>query len=142
MKSWMAVLCLGGCMGAPAHAQGEWFTVMGDAADGSVDTVQVDPVAVSVEGRSKTMNVRVNRAASRLNWDDVPYRSFESRVVFDCQARRADYVQVRYYTQALWGGEAAVETEYRGDPRPMLLRDMVPNPTSRLLRAACPTKAR
>ena len=142
MRAWISMVCLSGCIGAAAHAQGEWFTVVGDAADPSVDTVQVDPVAVAVDCTSRTMNVRVNRAASRVNWDDVSYRSYESRVLFDCQARRAGYVEARYYVQPLWQGEPVAVADYGGNPRPLLFRDMTPNPTNRLLRAACPTRVR
>ncbi len=140
MKSRVTALFVSGCIGAAAHAQGEWFTVTGDPADASVDTVQVDPVAVAVDGTSKTMNVRVNRATARINWDAVPYRSYDARVVFDCQTRQANYVQARYYPQALWSGEPAVEADYGSNPRPMLFLDMAPNPTSRLISAACPLR--
>ena len=44
-----------------------------------VNTVQVDPVAIKTAGELKTMNVRVSRSKHRVNWDGVPYRSYESR---------------------------------------------------------------
>ncbi|MEB0057155.1 surface-adhesin E family protein [Variovorax sp. LG9.2] len=132
-----------------AHAQTplqiEWFTVAGNPGDPASNTVQVDPVAIGVEGdnraASKRMNVRVNRSAERVNWDNIPYRSYESQVVFDCQARRAAYVQARYYAQPLWQGEPHTVADYGGNPRPMLFRDMEPNPVNRIVRAACRLKA-
>ena len=134
----------------PAQAPGdirvqtEWFTVAGNPADPVANTVQVDPVAIGDEGDSrpaaKRMNVRVNRSAERVNWDNIPYRSYESQVVFDCQARRAAYVQARYYAQPLWQGEPHTVADYGGNPRPMLFRDMEPNPVSRIVRAACRLK--
>ncbi|RYF65274.1 MAG: hypothetical protein EOO22_22965 [Comamonadaceae bacterium] len=130
----------GALLASSAHAQGEWFTVTGNPVDPTVDTVQVDPVALGIEGATKTMNVRVNRSVPRVNWDKVPYRSYESQVVFDCQARRAGYVQARYFTQPLWQGEPHVVADYADNPRPMLFRDMEPNPTSRIVRAACRVK--
>lgn len=125
---------------ALAHAEREWFTVTGNPMDAGANTVQVDPVALGIAGTTRTMNVRVNRSAPRLNWDKVPYRSYESQVVFDCQAGRAGYVQARYFTQPLWQGEPNVVADYRQNPRPMLFRDMEPNPTSRIVQAACRIK--
>lgn len=132
-----------------AHAQApvqiQWFTVAGNPGDAASNTVQVDPVAIGVEGdsrpASKRMNVRVNRSAERVNWDNIPYRSYESQVVFDCQARRAAYVQARYYARPLWQGEPHTVADYGGNPRPMLFRDMEPNPMNRIVRAACRLKA-
>ena len=115
----------------------QWFTVTGNPTDASVDTVQVDPVAIKVEGRFKTMNVRVSRARQRFNWENVPYRSYESKVVFDCRARRAGYAFATFYPQPLWQGAPNKSTDYSGSPPPMLFRDVEPNPTRRIIRAAC-----
>jgi hypothetical protein len=143
------VVVMAAAAASAAHAQTplqiEWFTVAGNPGDPASSTVQVDPVAVGVEGdsrpASKRMNVRVNRSAERVNWDNIPYRSYESQVVFDCQARRAAYVQARYYAQPLWQGEPHTVADYGGNPRPMLFRDMEPNPVNRIVRAACRLKA-
>lgn len=146
MRGWLTGMVVAlGSVASVVHAQTEWFTVAGNAADPAANTVQVDPVAVSVEGDAKplsrTMNVRVNRSTDRVNWDNVSYRSYESQVVFDCQARRAAYVQARYYAQPLWQGEPHTVADYGGNPRPMLFRDMDPNPISRIVRAACRLRA-
>jgi hypothetical protein len=37
----------------------------------------------------------------------------------------------------LWQGEAHKATDYSNNPRPMRFLDMVPNPTDRIIRAAC-----
>ena len=140
MKAWMAGVGLASWIGVAAHAQSEWFTVSGDPTDAAANTVQVDPIAIAVDGMSRTMNVRVNRSSTRLNWDKIAYRSYESQVLFDCQTRRAGYLQARYYTQPLWQGEPVATVDYTGDVRPMLFRDIEPNPTGRLVRAACRTR--
>lgn len=140
MKFGSVAIGLACCIGsqlANAQARADWFTVTGNPGDPSVDTVQVDPVALSSEGVTKTMNVRVSRAVPRVNWDKLPYRSYESQVVFDCQARRASYAQVRYFMEPLWRGEPSAVGDYTANPRPMLFRDMEPNPVSRIVRAAC-----
>lgn len=123
------------CMAAGAEAA--WFTVTGNPADPSVDTVQVDPVAVGTDGPLKIMQVRVSRAQDRANWEGVPYRSYESRVRFDCRARKAHYLQASFYMAPLWQGEPHRRTDYAGDPRPMRFLDAQPNPTERIIRAAC-----
>jgi hypothetical protein len=128
-----------GLVATQVEAQTQWFTVTGDPRNAAVDTVEVDPVAIETDGSIKTMNVRVNRSAKRLNWESVPYRSYESKVVFNCRARKADYLFVTFYPTPLWQGEPHKVTDYARNPRPMLFRDVEPNPTNRIIRAACRT---
>lgn len=130
-------LALLGLCGAVVSAQAEWFTVAGDPHTATVDTVQVDPVALQADANGKIMSVRVSRSRQRNNWEGQPYRSYEARAVFDCRAMKADYLYVAYYMQPLWKGEAYLQTDYANNRRPMLFRDMAPNPTARILRAAC-----
>lgn len=120
-----------------AQAQGNWFTVAGNPADAATDTVQVDPVSVRRERDGRIMYVRVSRATPRRNWEGVGYRSYESEVHFDCRTRRAHYRQARFYDEPLWRGDAHTRTDYTDDPKPMLFLDMAPNPTQRIVRAAC-----
>lgn len=122
---------------AGVQAQTGWFTVTGNPDDASVDTVQVDPVAIRTAGDLKTMNVRVSRSQPRINWDGVPYRSYESRVVFDCRAGKAGYLYASYYLEPLWQGAPHKLADYADRPRPMLFRDIEPNPTERIVRGAC-----
>ena len=37
----------------------------------------------------------------------------------------------------LWQGAVHTRTDYTSDPKPMLFLDMTPNPTQRIVRAAC-----
>ncbi|WP_232076452.1 surface-adhesin E family protein [Variovorax sp. PBL-H6] len=134
MRWWFACF---GLWGASVAAQAAWFTVAGNPADASVDSVQVDPVAIMVAGERRTMNLRVSRSQDRANWEGVPYRSYEARVAFNCRAKKAEYRFVRFYMAPLWQGEAHKTTDYSDNPRPMRFRDMVPNPTDRIIRAAC-----
>ena len=138
MKHWLLAIGMVGCI---AHAQPGWFTVTGDPQDKLADTVQVDPDRVTLQDTpgdaAKAMNLRVSRAAQRVNWDGIPYRSYESRVVFDCQAGRASYVAARFYAQPLWQGEPHRSADYSDAPKPVRFLDMKPNPTGRIVRAAC-----
>lgn len=138
MRRWFVSLALAA---AAAQAQTAWFTVTGNPDDASVNTVQVDPVAIKTAGDFKTMNVRVSRSEPRTNWDGVPYRSYESRVVFDCRAGKASYLHASYYLEPLWQGASHKAVDYAGNPRPMLFRNIEPNPTERIVRAACRTSA-
>lgn len=134
MKRCLVLLAMFGCQ---AWAQSGWLTITGNPKDANVDTVQVDPVAAQVDGRQKTMHVRVSRATERRNWDRQPYRSYQSRVVFDCQVRKASYVQATFFPMPLWQGSPSSTNDYSARPQPMLFRDVEPNPTQRLIRAAC-----
>ena len=109
----------------------------GDPRNAAVNTVEVDPVSLGFEGDIKTMKLRVNRATLRNNWEGVPYRSYHSQVSFNCRARKAYYMVATFYKEPLWQGEPHQTTDYAATPRPMLFRDMEPNPTERIVRAAC-----
>ncbi|APW40366.1 hypothetical protein RD110_00135 [Rhodoferax koreense] len=113
-----------------------WFTVVGDPEDPNVDTVQVDPV--DHDGNPRTMRVRVSRSTARSSWDGVPYRSYTSNVAFECDRNQARYLSLSYHGQPLWPGEPDKTVDYStGTPRMMAFRDMTPNPTQRIIQAAC-----
>jgi hypothetical protein len=120
------------------HAQAAWFTVLGDPQDPLLNTIEVDPVPVSVQGESRTMKIRVSRSKPRTSWDGVPYRSYTSTVQFDCAHKSARYLSLDFYQQPLWQGEPHKTSTYpEGVVRYMAFRDVTPNPTQRLIRAAC-----
>ncbi|MDM0043388.1 hypothetical protein QTH91_02740 [Variovorax dokdonensis] len=114
-----------------------WFTVAGDAFKPQAETVQVDLSAIQLDGDSKTLNLRVNRANERQNWEGEPYRSYLAQVRVDCRANRAHYLQVDFYRRPLWEGEVQTRRDYRAKPPPMEFKGMEPNPTERIIRAAC-----
>jgi len=121
-----------------ASAQTNWFTVLGDRGDPAVNTIEVDPAPISVSESLRTMRVRVSRSVERVSWDGVPYRSYVSEVVFDCTNRKARYTSLSFYRRPLWAGESHNTSVYtRGNPRAMLFVDVHPNPTARIIRAAC-----
>lgn len=125
--------------GAPA-APTTWFTVMGDPADPAVNTIEVDPTPIAANGDMRAMQVRVSRALQRTSWDGVPYRSYVSTVLFDCADKSAKYVTLAFYVQPLWKGEPHKTVTYPNEVvRPMEFRDVTPNPTQRIIRAACET---
>lgn len=135
---------LGGLLGVGTagtlHAKTNWFNVMGDPQDATVNTVEVDPVPVAVNGDLKTMKIRVSRSEQRKSWDGVPYRSYNATVVFDCANKKAQYLSLDFYMEPAWKGASHKTSTYDGDlKRPMEFRDVTPNPTQRLVRAACRT---
>src|SRR6188474_2040038 len=120
------------------HAQAAWFTVLGDPKDPALNTIEVDPVPVSVQGELRTMKIRVSRSQPRTSWDGVPYRSYTSTVQFDCANKNARYLSLDFYQQPLWQGEPHKTSTYaEGVVRRMEFLDVTPNPTQRLVRAAC-----
>lgn len=124
-----------------AWGQSSWFNVMGDAANPAVDTIEVDASPIADAAEAQTMRVRVSRAKPRDSWDGVPYRSYEAQVVFDCANRKARYSSIVFYRLPLWQGISHNTSTYsRDDPRWMLFRDVEPNPTERIIRAACESK--
>ncbi len=140
MKKWLVGLCL--CVAAVAgRAQTVWFTVMGSEKDPNVNTVQVDPVPIEVNDAGRIMKLRINRSTESRNWEGVPYRSYNARVQIDCGRRTAKYLWGEFFNQPLWQGTPHVTTDYTvGPTRQMLFLDVEPNPTMRIIRAACPVR--
>ncbi|MDA7418688.1 hypothetical protein PGB34_20135 [Xenophilus arseniciresistens] len=131
------LLCAWMLAGSPAWAQGEWLTLSGDPARPEVDTVQVNPIAVERSAQARTLDIRVNRSRTRRNWEGVPYRSYTAQVRIRCEERRGEYLNLRMYLQPLWVGPVQ-EAGYDEPRPPMLFKDVEPNPTERIIRAACP----
>ncbi|WP_326539302.1 surface-adhesin E family protein [Pseudorhodoferax sp.] len=126
------------CCGT-AVAGADWFTVTGDPQDEQVDTVQVDP---RTHGSGGTLQMRISRTQPRISWDGVPYRSYTAQVAFDCVAKRAQYHSISFHLEPLWRGDPHRTVDYRtGEPRMMEFREMRPNPTARIIAAACNTGA-
>jgi hypothetical protein len=123
---------------APLGAGAEWLTITGDPANPQENTVQVDPVPISVTGEERVLRMRLNRSARRVNPDGIGYRSFDSTVLFDCATNTARYLETTFYDRANWSGEPSKVLTYPAtSPRPMLLRDLEPNPSQRIIHAAC-----
>ncbi|RZI97485.1 MAG: hypothetical protein EOO54_29730 [Haliea sp.] len=122
-----------------AHsADGIWFTVIGDHLDPAAETVQVNPAPVSVTQHTRVMLVRTSRASLRTSWDGVPFRSYQASVEFDCTAGTARFQELTYFMQPAWTGASHRTMQYsRDNPRWMRFRDMAPNPTERIIKAAC-----
>jgi hypothetical protein len=123
---------------AAGHAQPIWLTVTGDAEDPAVNTIEVDPVPVSVAQEMRTMRLRVSRSTPRTSWDGTPYRSYYATVRFDCERSIARYMAISFHAEPGWKGEPVTTTDYSTDTlRLMEFRDVWPNPHQRLMRAAC-----
>jgi hypothetical protein len=121
-----------------ARGQTEWLTVLGDRTNPAVDTIEVDPSPMSITVQAQTMRVRVSRAQQRKSWDGVAYRSYTSDVVFDCANKKARYAVIAFHREPLWQGVPHKTSAYPADnPRWMEFRDVKPNPTQQLIRAAC-----
>ena len=138
MKKVLLGLSLAVAVSAQCFAETNWFTIMGDKTDPTLDTIEVDAVLVSIHGSRRIMQVRTSRSAPRTNWDGIPYRSFKATVEFDCIEKTAEYQQITYYMQPAWAGESHISTSYtKSEPRSMRFRDVKPNPVERIIKAAC-----
>jgi hypothetical protein len=139
IKKFVFVLAFFGSCGA--FAQTQWLTLVGDATVAAADTVQVEPVTFNRAGALRTVHLRVSRAAERKSWDGDAYRSYNAEVLIDCAVRTGRYLSIEFFAQPLWQGEPHGKKLYaKREIRPMLFRDIEPNPSQRLIRAACQTE--
>ena len=139
MKSFRPALIVATVALATAtHAETLWLTVVGDPADAGTNTVQVDPVLISVDGPIRLMRIRLNHAAQTASPQGVKFRSFQSIVEFDCDVKSARYVHTEFHAAPLWKGAPHTTVDYKaGELPPMVLREMKPNPAERIIKAAC-----
>lgn len=132
------------CVGLAAHAQSDWLTVSaGDAGSADSDIVEVDADSGATKSGIRTMDIRVSRSKVRSSWDGVQYRSYNAAVAIDCAAKTGRYVSLDFYRLPLWKGTSHRTSTYTSaELRPMQFLDVFPNPTERIIRAACPTPSR
>ncbi len=133
------IACLGLVLSSACMAQaGDWLTVMGDKTDAALDTIEVNPIPISMSEEGRVMRIRVSRSMQRTNWDNIPFRSYQAIVDFDCENKQGVFQTITYYAQPLWAGEPTITTIYsKTEPRLMQFRGVVPNPVERIIRAAC-----
>ena len=136
---WRAGVLAGVLAGAMGVAQAStWLTMRGDPDDAANDIVQVNPESIEGKNELRTMQVRVSRALQRTSRDGVVFRSYSSLVEFDCAKATARFVSADFYRLPMWRGAVHQTLHYgRDHVRPMVFREMTPNPTDRIIRAAC-----
>lgn len=131
-------LCLVMLLGAGSlQAEPLWLTLMGDPSRADRDSVQVRADSVALSGSTGSLQLRVNRAEPREAFDDQPYRSYLGWIKVDCTQQEGMFQQLQYYTEALWTGETRVANYTEPNMPKLMFKDMQPNPTARLVRAAC-----
>lgn len=140
MKFQTSIILLALCLwrAAGAQAPSSWLTVTGDPTNPAVNTIEVDPTPVSVNANGRVMGVRVSRSEPRTSWEGAAYQSYKSQVLFDCLHKRAHYMAIDFYLAPLWQGEPYQTSVYGAQAhRSMRFLDVTPNPTARIIRAAC-----
>ncbi|MDO9402773.1 MAG: hypothetical protein Q7T87_01945 [Polaromonas sp.] len=131
-------LVLLGLLSGGAFAEEQnWFTIIGDALDPNVNTIQVDAVPVAVKSNIRLLNLRLSRAKPRVSGDGISFRSFQSLTEFDCERKTARYTRTQFYAEPLWKSPTRVMDYPSNDVRPMAFREIEPNPNERIIRAAC-----
>ena len=127
----------------PARAQSDWLTVVGFPDDPAIDLVQVQLGSRPLGPDLQNINLRVNRALTRTSTDGVVFRSFTATAVVDCLAKNGRFMTSAFYTLPLWQGEPHRTLTFSPtEVRPMLFRNIDPNPTERIVRAACSVATR
>ena len=121
-----------------AQAQAVWLTLVGNPGDPQSDIVEIQPQSLPANPGFASYNVRVNRAMQRTSWDGVPYRSYTSSVLIDCAEKTGRYLSIAFHLMPLWHGKPHTTSAFSAaEPRPMQFRSIEPNPTQRIIRAAC-----
>lgn len=135
MKSCVAALLL---LPALACAGGDlWLTIVGEPERADVDTIQFNPIPVSVQGPLRVMTVRVSRSEERMSGDGIRFRSFSGLVEFNCERQQARFASSQFYDEPLWRSPSRFVKYPPTDVRPMAFRKFEPNPSERVIRAAC-----
>lgn len=125
-------------MGPFVQAQDAWLTVVGNPGDPESDIVDIQPQSLPSSPGGANYLVRVNRAKLRSSWDDIPYRSYTTSVVIDCYAKKSRHVSIAFHMMPLWAGKPhKTQVFSAAEERPMLFLSIEPNPTDRIIRAAC-----
>ena len=138
----VAIFALASCgvglcgIGAPP-SDSKWLTVIGDPTQPAVDTVEVDAGSAVSFGKARLVGIRVNRANDRMALDQLPFRSYESLVVIDCDKRTARHNTQTLFPLPLWKGTPRAHTYDEKDIRDMAFRGVEPNPKERIIKAAC-----
>ena len=128
------------CFCVLAGAQPAWFTIVGNPADSQTDVVEVDPQSRSFNAGNSTLNVRVSRSVLRTSSDGIPFRSYTATVLVDCATKSARFVTANFYMMPLWEGRPHASLAFSAaEVRPLLFRNIEPNPAGRIIRAACQT---
>jgi hypothetical protein len=114
-----------------------WLTVVGNAADPDINTILIDPTPVDVKGHLRWMTLRLNRAKQRTSTDGIVFRSFVSVIEFDCDKRTARFTKTQFYNGPLWTSPGRAMDYPASMVRPMVFREIEPNPSERVIKAAC-----
>lgn len=120
-----------------AQADPVWLTVLGDPLDPAADTVQVDVTSAVAFDRARIVTIRANRAQDRPARDGLPFRSYVSSVLIDCDKNTARHRSQELFTEPLWRGAPRTHHYQDDDVRTMAFRGMEASPQTRIVRAAC-----
>lgn len=124
---------------APVAAQDaatQWFTLTGDRDNARNNLVEILPEPVGMDQRV-LLDLRVSRDQMRTSFRGKNYRSYYAKVVVDCTARRAWYLQLTYYALPLWVGAVTAQERYVEGEAEALFKDMSSEWSQRVVSAAC-----
>lgn len=130
------VVCVAAAAGAPQVATDGWFTLTGDRQDTSKNLIEILPEPIGIDQRV-LLDLRVSRDQQRTSFRGQKYRSYYAKVVVDCPARRAWYLQLSYYARPTWAGEVIATEQYKEGEAEVLFKDMSSQWSQRMVTAAC-----
>lgn len=134
IETWIPIVLSGVLSG---HASAAWFNIVGDPTKPTEDVVEVDVGTLSPYQSTRTLLIRVNRTTHRTSWDGVAYRSYTAQVLFECTKPSAYYQSITFFKDPLWVGDTTT-VQYEKEPRrEMQFRAIQPNPSARIVKAAC-----
>lgn len=135
MRSVLSLLAfLPTLVSAASHS---WLTIAGDPSRPDANTIQFDPSTIARGDWTRTMTVRVSRGEQRVSGDGIRFRSFVGTVEFDCRHLTARFADSQFYEAPLWRSPGRLVVYPASDARPMAFRGFEPNPSGRIIHAAC-----
>lgn len=130
------VLCVAAVAGDQQGTTDRWFTLAGDPLEPSKNLIEILPEPIGID-QKVLLDLRVSRNQQRTSFKGQKYRSYYAKVVVDCPAKKAWYLQLAYYAQPSWGGNVIAKENYNEGEAELLFKDMSPEWSKRLISAAC-----
>ena len=121
-----------------AHAQ-DWFTIVGDLGDPTVDTAQIDAGSITSARPRQDLTFRVSLAHLRGEVTALDaYQSYVSHIAVECATKSVFHTSQVRYRGPQWTGP--IQSEVFFQPRPMAFGGFSPELRTRVLSAACSAK--
>ena len=136
----LKILISFGCLflATKLSAQTTWLTVAGNPGDASTDLLEVDPKSRVQILDEATLNIRVSRNKLLSSSDGIPFRSYTATIRVNCLEKTARFATAAFHMMPFWEGTPHRVLVFTStEIRPVIFRFFEPNPTARVVKAAC-----